>query len=407
MEVDRTLARTLQLLAEGVIEFAGFRVAAVSLVEDGALHTVAVVGDDSAAAQLLDWRAPVELVERELAPAEVWGALRFLPADRASGHLDQHTWVPDVLPLDLEDAWHPQDLLCGLLHDDDGRLRGLLSVDLPTSGRRPDQAQRATLQMYVRLAERALVTSLERDDLAILVEREHAVAEYRRSIIDVLSHELRGTAAAIAHTVESLRDDPALADDVAAALGVVHGGAERLRSVVDDMAALTKLGRSDTLLRAVTTDLGELASEAVGLHRAEARSRAVEVELDAPAGATLVGDPDDLARMVANLVSNAVKYSEPGGRVLVRVQAGQGCVALVVNDRGIGIADAERERVFDEFFRSPRRAVRRRPGAGLGLAIVRRVVALHGGAVRVASALGEGATFTVELPRAGAVPDRG
>lgn len=407
MEVDASLTRTLQLLAEGVIEFAGFRVAAVSLALDGLLHTVAVVGDDTAAAQLLDQRTPVELLERELANADVWGALHFVPADRSGGHLDEHLWVPDVAPLDDPDAWDSHDLLCGLLHDHAGQLRGVLWVDLPDDGRRPGAEQRATLQMYVRLAERALVTALERDDLELRVEHEHAVAEYRRSIIDVLSHELRGTAAAIAHTVDSLRGESGLGDSVTAGLDVVHGGVERLRSVVDDMAALAKLGRTDVPLRSLTTDLGRVAREAVALHAAEARGRDVTVAVEVVDEPTLQGDPEDLDRMVANLVSNAVKYSEPGGRVLVRVVEGPAGVVLTVSDVGIGIDPADRERVFEEFFRSRRHAVRRRPGAGLGLAIVHRVVTLHGGVVRVDSEPGEGATFTVELPRAGAVPQAG
>lgn len=407
MEVDASLTRTLQLLAEGVIEFAGFRVAAVSLVLDGLLHTVAVVGDDSAAAQLVDQRTPVELLERELANADVWGSLHFVPADRSGGHLDEHLWVPDVVPRDEPDAWDSHDLLCGLLHDHAGQLRGVLWVDVPDDGRRPGAEQRATLQMYVRLAERALVTALERDDLELRVEHEHAVAEYRRSIIDVLSHELRGTAAAIAHTVDALRGESGLGESVTAGLDVVHGGVERLRSVVDDMAALAKLGRTDVLLRSLTTDLGRLAREAVALHAAEARGRGVTVAVEVVDEPTLQGDPEDLDRMVANLVSNAVKYSEPGGRVLVRVAAGPSGVVLTVSDVGIGIDAADRERVFEEFFRSRRRAVRRRPGAGLGLAIVHRVVTLHGGVVRVDSVPGEGATFTVELPRAGGVPQAG
>jgi len=160
-------------------------------------------------------------------------------------------------------------------------------------------------------------------------------------------------------------------------------------------------------MRLLTTDLGHVAREAVALHGAEARSRGVSVELEVVAESTLRGDPEDLDRMVANLVSNAVKYSEPGGRVLVRVAPGPTWVVLTVSDVGIGIDAADRDRVFEEFFRSRDRAVRRRPGAGLGLAIVHRVVALHGGVVRVDSAPGEGATFTVELPRAGVVPAAG
>jgi len=406
MDVDPALASTLQVIAEGVIEFAGFNLAAVSLVSDGVLHTVAVVGDDDAAERLMDLRAPVELLERELEGAEVWGSLRFVPAERAGNHLDGHNWVPDIVALDVKDSWDPEDLLCGLLRDGDGRLRGLLSVDLPVSGMRPGLAQRETLQMYVQLAERALVTTLERGDLVVRVEQEHAIAEYRRSIIDALSHELRGTAAAITNTVEVLRDRVDLDTAMSSGLGVVDGAAERIRSVVDDMSALTKLGRSDVLLRSMPTNLGVVARDAIALESAGARLHGVAVHLDVGESVIVLGDPEDLDRLIGNLVSNAIKYSEPGGRVDVRIRSLPTCdkvprtVRLTVTDVGLGIGSDDLERVFDEFFRSRDDAVRRRSGAGLGLAIVDRIVALHGGSIRVDSALGEGSTFTVDLPHA-------
>ncbi|WP_436701471.1 sensor histidine kinase [Nocardioides sp. BYT-33-1] len=417
--MDTALSRTLELIAEGVREFAGFDLAAVSLVADGVLHTVAVVGDDEAIAHLVDLRAPVELVERELEPAEVWGDLRFLPAERSGGHLEGHDWVPDLVALDVPDAWHPDDLLCGLLCDDEGRLRGLLSVDLPRSGRRPDAAQRETLQMYVRLAERALVTALERGDLEVRVEREHAIAEYRRSIIDVLSHELRGTAAAIGNTVEVLRRRTGLDPATRSALDAVDGGASRITSVVEDMAALAKLGRPGVALRTAPTDLGALVRDVIAFHDGAARLREVTVSLAVTGSPVVSGDPEDLDRMVANLLSNAVKYTDPGGEVRLRVagpaagwdsgrdtgREGRPVVVLEVADTGIGIAVADREHVFEEFFRSQDGAVRRRPGVGLGLAIVDRIVALHGGSIRVDSTLGAGATFTVELPAGDVLPD--
>lgn len=412
MDIDETLASTLRLIAEGVTEFAGFTLAAVSLVSDGQLHTVAVVGNEDANARLLDAQTPVELLEQELEPAEIWGNLRFLPAERAGDYLAEHSWVPDIVPLDVDGAWDPEDLLCGLLHDGDGQLRGLLSVDLPVSGMRPNLAQRTTLQMYVRLAERALVTALERGDLEASVEREHAIAEYRRSIIDVLSHELRGTAAAIANTVEVLRSRTDLAADTVSALDLVDRAAGRIRSVVDDIAALAKLGRADVLLRSMPTDLGAVVRGAVTLQGAGAQIHGVSVELDIAGDAIVVGDPEDLDQMVANLVSNAIKYSEPGGRVDVRVQVRPArgglprVVLLTVADLGLGIGQADQERIFEEFFRSDDEDVRRRTGAGLGLAIVDRIVSLHGGSIHVDSVLGEGSTFTVELP--GARPgDRG
>lgn len=315
MDVDPRLAGMLEVIAEGVIEFAGFALAAVSLISDEILHTVAVVGDDDAVARLMDLQAPVDLVRSELAAADSWGALRFLPAERAAGQLERHHWVPAIAPLPVDDAWDPMDLLCGLLRDGNGRLRGLLSVDLPINGRRPDQAQRETLQMYVRLAERALITALERGGLEEKVEEEQALAEYRRGIIDVLTHELRGSVGAIANTVVYLRGRPEWTDldGVESALRIVEGGAQRIRSVVENMSALTELGKTDIRLRTELCDLGRIARDAVELHAVFADLQHIDLRCDVVGDAIVLGDPNDLDRMVGNLVSNAVKYSDQGG----------------------------------------------------------------------------------------------
>jgi len=109
-----------------------------------------------------------------------------------------------------------------------------------------------------------------------------------------------------------------------------------------------------------------------------AASRRVELELTAPAPAFVVGDPVALALLVRNLVDNAARYSPPGSRVELAVAGGAGGVTLIVDDAGPGIPEAERERVFDRFYR---RAEGGESGSGLGLAIVRSVAASHGATV--------------------------
>ena len=102
--------------------------------------------------------------------------------------------------------------------------------------------------------------------------------------------------------------------------------------------------------------------------------------------------------MIDNLLGNAVKYTEPGGSVSVRLRQRKEVVELAVSDTGIGIAPEEVGRLFGRFFRGTQATQRHIPGAGLGLSIVRAIVEAHGGQVTVDSAPGEGSAFTVELP---------
>ena len=115
---------------------------------------------------------------------------------------------------------------------------------------------------------------------------------------------------------------------------------------------------------------------------------------------TVVGDPEDLHRVVANLVSNAVKYSRPGGTVTIVVRPVKDGVLLAVSDEGIGIAEHDVPHLFTEFFRSTNPAALEEPGTGLGLSIVQRIVERHEGSLEVRSELGVGTTVEVRLPGA-------
>ena len=389
MLISTDLRDALQFIAEGVTELAGFELAAISVVEDGLLSTVAVVGDAGARAELLELHTPVDLLLTELRVAEQWGLLRFLPQEKASDQLDAWTWTPDLQPIDDADAWLPDDMLVALLRDSTGQVRGVLSLDLPRDGRRPGLKQRRIVDLYARQAERAVITALEHGELAVGMEREHGIAEYRRHLIDVLSHDLHGTVGAIANTVDVLRagDLPA---NVASGLSLVERGTAMIRALLEDMRLLAQLESPGYAFTPATVDLSTLVVEVCALHEADAGKQGVRVQREVAAGLRVPGEATDLTRMVGNLLSNAIKYSDAGSLVTVRLYPAGSHVVLEVEDQGIGIATIDQLQMYDEFFRAGDARTRERPGLGLGLTIVQRVVDRHRGRIEVRSAPGTG-----------------
>src|SRR5690606_16800987 len=124
-----------------------------------------------------------------------------------------------------------------------------------------------------------------------------------------------------------------------------------------------------------------------------AAERGIDVRLDAPEPAPLVAVPEDLRLIAANLIDNAVQHNRDGGRVRVTVQRRGSEVVLEVADNGLGIPEADRDRIFERFYRVDKGRSRAAGGTGLGLSIVRHAVHRQGGGVSVSSVLGEGSTF--------------
>ena len=130
--------------------------------------------------------------------------------------------------------------------------------------------------------------------------------------------------------------------------------------------------------------------------RAVARHRDVGVGVEwSGDDATVSGDENRVRQVFANLIGNGIKYAPPGTDVTVTADSGDAAVAVSVEDRGRGIAEADLPFIFDEFFQAPERS---EPGAGLGLAIARELTEAHGGRIDVSSRVGEGTRFTVTLP---------
>ncbi|KQZ66818.1 sensor histidine kinase [Nocardioides sp. Root151] len=181
------LADSLRVLADGVCEVAGFGVAALSVLRDaGHLEIVAVAGNSEAERELLGLTRPISELEKDIADSVAWGTLRFVPHEYVLGREDDMGWVPTFTPLEHEDAWHPLDMLFAPLLDEDGEVRGVLTVDLPVGGLRPGPRQQSLLRRYVDVSSRVVGALLERERAA----EELRLAAAARNIVRVASGQL-------------------------------------------------------------------------------------------------------------------------------------------------------------------------------------------------------------------------
>ncbi|MFM8712545.1 MAG: sensor histidine kinase [Actinomycetota bacterium] len=229
------------------------------------------------------------------------------------------------------------------------------------------------------------------------VTEQSRIDTVRTDFVANLSHELKtpiGGIAALADTMIG-ETDPQVIERLTSR---IVDESYRLSRIVDDLLDLSRIefGGADDW---EPVALSDVVNEVVARMQHEAKRTGVAIETKNLAGVRVVGDRMQLVSALENLVSNAVKYSGDGKKVLVEVQATAELVSVVVVDQGIGIAAKDHQRIFERFYRVDRARSRTTGGSGLGLSIVRHVVSNHGGTVSVVSEEGRGSTFTVVLPR--------
>jgi two-component system, OmpR family, sensor histidine kinase SenX3 len=221
----------------------------------------------------------------------------------------------------------------------------------------------------------------------------------RRDFVANLSHELKTPLGALSLLAETLdgEEDPEVVVRLTARVGEE---ATRFSRIVDDLLDLSRI-EAGGMGPLSPVALPAVVNEAVESFYELAASRSTRLEvLPVEADLYVVGNRRDLVSALANLVDNAIKYSEPGASVTVRAGRQGSHAYLCVTDEGVGIPSRDQERIFERFYRVDRARSRSTGGTGLGLAIVRHVVAYHGGEVSVQSVEGEGSTFTLRLPLA-------
>jgi two-component system sensor histidine kinase SenX3 len=232
----------------------------------------------------------------------------------------------------------------------------------------------------------------------------------RRDFVANVSHELKtptGALALLAETIDG-ESDPEVVARLVRRMGAE---ADRLNRIIDDLLDLSRIEANEAPNQALVP-VAQFVGEATDSLQQVAATMDVTLNVgDLPAGLAVPGERRDLVSAVCNLVDNAIKYSEPGGVVMVAVTVVPSGVAIAVSDTGVGIPARDLERIFERFYRVDRARSRSTGGTGLGLSIVRHVAANHGGTVRVHSIEGEGSTFVLELPavalpQPGSVPER-
>jgi signal transduction histidine kinase len=255
-----------------------------------------------------------------------------------------------------------------------------------------------TAQALANLAAAAMTT-------ASAYLSAHEANRLKDDFLATLSHELRTPLNAVLGYAQMLDSGMLSADRRANAVSVVTRNAEALKQIIDDILDVSRITSGKLRLNVQTVDLDEILSNATATIQpaAEAKGVTLQTMLEAD-GASVTGDPDRLQQVVWNLLSNAVKFTGPGGRIELRLARVESSIQIIISDNGLGIEPAFLPHIFERFRQADSRFSREHGGLGLGLAIVRELVELHGGSVSAASqGTGMGATFTVRLPAAIAV----
>jgi len=267
------------------------------------------------------------------------------------------------------------------LRDEGGQIIGTFGISRDVT---------AQIRAENTLAQQALQLRSQNESL-------RGLDRLKDEFIGLVSHELRTPLASILGYVEILGEDVS-GPDADHCVKVIERNAQRLLRLVGDLQLLSQIQSGKMAMEFGSADLADIAACAVEELRPEAQRKHIDLALSVTAIPVLSIDLTRIAQLLGNLLSNAVKFTPEGGRVEVRLGREEGQAVLAVTDTGVGIPAADRERIFERFYRT---AIARRQeiqGTGLGLTITKAIVKAHHGTISVESDEGRGSTFTVRLP---------
>ncbi len=278
------------------------------------------------------------------------------------------------------DAWVSTTKMA--LRGDDGEIIGTFGI-----------SRDVTAQIR---AEQALLDQAQQ--LSLQNERLRELDGMKDEFIGLVSHELRTPLTSIIGYVKLLRDKRTSEVNADQYAEVIQRNSQRLLRLVEDLLFLSQTHSGTMAVDLRSADLAEITQSAVEEMRPEAERKHIDLIYSATDAPRLPVDATRIAQLLGNLISNAVKFTPDGGRVEVTVGTDADKAVLEVADTGVGIPAADRDRIFDRFFRSAIATRQVIPGTGLGLTIAKNIVAAHNGAITVQSEEGRGSTFRILLP---------
>ncbi|HEX7717860.1 MAG TPA: HAMP domain-containing sensor histidine kinase [Marmoricola sp.] len=276
-------------------------------------------------------------------------------------------------------------------------LLGNLILLRPTGAPELTEAELDAVDQISReLGRMVLNTRLYETERRLVAELQE-IDRYKGELIATISHELKTPLTSIIGHTELLEETATDLDSLQA----ITRNAQRLNRLIENLLNYSRIqDRREHVRRAV--DLTSLCENSLDLLAVQAEQGGLQLKLACPPEPVVVhGDPEELARVVDNILSNAVKYTPRGGRVDVAVSQDGAWAEVACTDTGLGISEVDQSHLFSAFHRSSNPEALSIPGTGLGLAISRRIAEMHGGDIIVESALGEGSTFRVRLPLGG------
>ena len=386
-------------IVDNVLRLFGTRYAAVFLVRDDNLELAAARAD----ADFERRQSSAFLKFRESFPQRVdYGG--FTGKALRSGQIMQMVPVvgnPEATPqaVALAQSFGYDSLVVAPLMRE-GKAIGVIGTTRPEA-RRFDEEELALLRAF---ADQAVI-AIQNARLFREIQEKSAQLEvankHKSDFLANMSHELRTPLNAIIGFSEVLMERMfgEVNDKQADYLKDIHESGRHLLSLINDILDLSKIEAGRMELELSSFHLPTALSNAMTLVRERAQRHGIELRLEVdPRLGEFEGDERKVKQILLNLLSNAVKFTPDGGRVDVTARSIDSRVEIAVKDNGVGIAPEDQASLFEEFRQVGSDATRKAEGTGLGLALTKRFVELHGGEIRVESAPGQGATFTVLLP---------